>query len=272
MSARLQDRSVFVTGAASGIGEHTARRFVAEGARVVLSDINERAGAALAAELGASFVRADVSREEDVAAAVAFAVERHGGLDVMVNNAGVVGAVGPLTDTDAEHWRRTFAILVDSVFFGMKHAGRQMKIQRSGVILSLTSIAGVMGGLGPHAYSAAKHAVVGLTVSAASELSPFGIRVNAVAPGTTVTPLIVQNRGGLQAAIDGAADTSALGTALMPGEIAAALLYLASDDAAHVTAHTLVVDSGRTRAERSASALFHERQAGFVGPAPTVAA
>ncbi|MCY1286816.1 3-oxoacyl-[acyl-carrier-protein] reductase [compost metagenome] len=111
--------------------------------------------------------------------------------------------------------------------------------------------------------------MIGLTKSAASELSPLGIRVNAIAPGTTVTPLIEEVRGGREAAIEGAAKVSPLGSALMPEEIAAGLLYLASDEAAHVTAHTLVIDSGVTSAGSSASALFHSRTSGFMGKKPT---
>jgi NAD(P)-dependent dehydrogenase (short-subunit alcohol dehydrogenase family) len=157
--------------------------------------------------------------------------------------------------------------LLDSVFFGIKHAARAMREQRSGVILSLSSIAGVMGGLGPHAYTAAKHGVVGLTRSAASELSQYGIRVNAVAPGTTVTPLVEEVRGGREAALAGAAQASPLGTALMPEEIAAALLYLASDAAAHVTAHNLVVDSGVTAGGfASGASVLRDRPVAFMGP------
>jgi len=163
MSGRLDGKVAVVTGGASGIGEGTVRRFVAEGARCVVADIQP--GAALVAELGEAtrFVRTDVTVEADVAAAVDLAVGAFGRLDVMFNNAGIVGAVGTLADTTVEAWDATMAVLLRGVFLGMKHAARVMVPQRSGAILSMSSTAGVMGGLGPHAYTAAKHAVIGLT-------------------------------------------------------------------------------------------------------------
>ena len=266
MSQRLQGRIALITGAASGIGAATARAMTAEGAIVVLADIDAENGAALACTLaGASFVRTDVSVEEQVAAVVAHAMQRHGRLDCMVNNAGTVGAYGSILETSSEAWHATMAVLLDSVFFGIKHAGRVMVQQQSGVILSVASTAGVVGGLGPHAYTTAKHGVIGLTRSAASELAPHGVRVNAVAPGTTVTNMIVQGRGSMEAALAAASAASPLGTPLMPEEIAAALVYLASDDARHVTAHTLVVDSGVTVAGGVGGGQFHRRPPGFMG-------
>ena len=268
MSGRMQNKAVLITGAASGIGEAATRLFLKEGARVMLADINEERGAALSTELGMPFIATDVTREDQVERAIDATVKKFGRVDCVINNAGVVGAIGSITETTFEAWRTTHAILLDSVFFGMKHAARAMREQRSGVILSLASIAGIMGGLGPHAYTSAKHAVVGLTKSVASELSQYGIRVNAVAPGTTVTPLVEGIRGGREAALAGAAQVSPLGTALMPEEIAATLLHLASDEMAHVTAQTLIVDSGITEAGSTGSALFHTRPAGFMGKMP----
>jgi NAD(P)-dependent dehydrogenase (short-subunit alcohol dehydrogenase family) len=269
MTKRLKDNVALITGAASGIGAHAARMFVAEGAAVVISDIDVEAGARLARELGMSFVAADVSREDQVEAAVAFAVERHGKLDCMVNNAGMVGVVGSILDTRAEDWHRTRSVLLDSVFFGIKHAGRQMRKQgNGGAILSLSSLAGMVGGMGPHAYSVAKAGVVALTRGAASELAQYGIRVNAVAPGLVLTPLVEGVYGGRDAALLGAAAASPLGSAAMPEEIAASLCYLASDEGRHVTAHTLVVDSGVSVAGSAAAARLHGEPAGFVGRMP----
>ncbi|PRE28517.1 short-chain dehydrogenase [Burkholderia multivorans] len=269
MSERLKGRVALVTGAASGIGAATARLMAQEGAFVVLADVDEHAGQALARELrDATFAYTDVSVEAQVAAAVGEALRLHGRLDCMVNNAGFVGAYGSILETSAAAWHATLGVLLDGVFYGIKHAARAMVGQASGCILSVASTAGVTGGLGPHAYTSAKHAVIGLTRSAASELAPHGVRVNAVAPGTTVTEMMVKGRGSREAAIDAATRASPLGTPLMPEEIAAALVYLASDDARHVNAHTLVVDSGVTVAGASGSAVFHNQPAGFMGRMP----
>jgi NAD(P)-dependent dehydrogenase (short-subunit alcohol dehydrogenase family) len=254
MSGRLQGKVAVITGAASGIGAETARSFVANGARVVVADFQEEAGKKVAAQLGeaARFIRCDVTKEADVQAAVDLAVSAFGQLDVMVNNAGIVGAVGPIATTSAQAWDATIDVLLRGVFLGMKHAARVMAPRKRGVILSIASTAGVVGGLGPHAYTAAKHAVVGLTKSVASELAPLGIRVNAVAPGNTVTAMtsavITGDPNDTARAEAQIAKGSPLGIAGMPSDIANALLYLASDEARYVTAHTLVVDSGQTSA------------------------
>lgn len=269
MSDRLKDKVVLITGAASGIGAQAARLFVAEGAKVVISDINTEAGGKLARELGLGFVAADVSDETQVEQAVAYAVERHGRLDCMINNAGMIGVVGSILDTSVEDWNRTLAVLLDSVFFGIKHAGRQMRKQgNGGVILSLSSLAGVVGGVGPQVYSVAKTGVIALTRGAASELAQYGIRVNAVAPGLVVTPLVDQVYGDREKAVQGAVKNSPLGSAAVPQEIAETLCYLASDEAQHVSAHTIVVDSGVSLAGSSAAAQFHARPAGFLGKMP----
>ena len=249
---RLDGKVAFVTGAASGIGAGTVRRFREEGASVILADIQDEAGEALAAELGnaARYIHCDVTREEDIAAAVDLAVSEFGKLDIMVNNAGIVGAVGSIAQTPVEAWDRTNDILLRGVFLGMKHASRVMIGQKSGCILSISSTAGVIGGLGPHAYTAAKHAVVGLTKSVASELAGHHVRVNAVAPGNTVSAMTSAVITGDPNAEDEAKarikDMSPLGIAGEAIDIANALLYLASDEARYVTGHTLVVDSGQT--------------------------
>ncbi len=264
MIRRLQDKIALVTGAASGIGAATARRFAAEGATLVLADIQTYKGEALARELGnAVFLRTDVTREADVAAAVDLAVTRFGHLDCCVNNAGLVGAVGTIVHTAQEHWDATIAVLLRSVFFGMKHAARVMLPRSQGSILSVSSVAGIAGGLGPHVYTAAKHGVVGLTASVASELAPHGIRVNAVAPGNVVTPLIIGLRGSEEAAVASSIARSPRGKPIMAEDIAATLAYLASDDAANVTAQTLVIDGGLTGCGFDAN--YHAKPAAFVG-------
>lgn len=244
MSNRFADKAAVITGGASGIGEATARLLAAEGAHVVIADLNDDRGQALAAELGGLYLRTDVTRESDVEAAVAAAVAEFGSLDIMVNSAGLLGAIGSILEIRSEDWQRTVAIMLDGVFYGVKHAARAMKHQRSGSIVSLSSVAGTKGGMGPHCYTAVKHAVVGLTRSAASELSHLGIRINAIGPGVTVTPLIDDLRGGREAAIEAAAAASPLGTACEASEIAETIAFLCSSGARHITGQMIVVDSG----------------------------
>jgi NAD(P)-dependent dehydrogenase (short-subunit alcohol dehydrogenase family) len=249
---RFDNHSIVVTGAASGIGEATARGIVRDGGRVVVADLQEDAGQALAAELGAAavFQKTDVTSEEDIAAAVATAQREFGSLTGMVNNAGIVGAVGSIMETSAEAYDHTMAILARAVFLGIKHAAIAMKENKRGAIVSLASTAGIVGGLGPHVYTMAKHGVVGLTKSAACELSRYGIRVNAVAPGNTVTAMtsavIADDPDATDEATARIQETSPLGIAGMPDDIANGIMYLLSDEARYATGHTLVIDAGQT--------------------------
>jgi len=252
-AGRLAGRVAVITGGASGIGDGTARRFVAEGASVVIADVQDEAGKGLAAELGdaARFTHTNVIEEADIAAAVDLAVAEFGRLDVMFNNAGIVGAVGPISETPIEAWDNTMNILLRAVFLGTKHAARVMMPQKSGAIISTSSTAGVLGGLGPHVYTAAKHGVIGLTKSVANELAQYSIRVNAISPGNTATAMIAGLTGDstdLDAATTLIERGSPLGYAGFPEDIANAALYLASDEARYVTGHTLVVDAGQTTA------------------------
>jgi NAD(P)-dependent dehydrogenase (short-subunit alcohol dehydrogenase family) len=274
MGDRLAGKTAVITGGASGIGEATARRFVAEGARVIVADIQDAAGQAVADSLGdaARFVHCDVASEHDVAAAVDLAVSTWGRLDVMFNNAGIIGAVGSIAETSTEAWLKTTDVLLHSVFYGCKHAARVMIPRGSGAIISTTSIAGVIGGLGPHAYTAAKTAVVGLTKSVASELIQYDITVNAIAPGSIPTALTAQalagDSGNLEAV---AAHTQRMNrTSFAPDvtDIANAALYLASDEARLVSGHTLVVDAGRS--VNGGSARFASADAAMVDVAPKV--
>ncbi len=247
--SRFSDQCIVVTGGASGIGEATVRALVAEGGRVVIADLQEDRGRALVSELGSSvlFHQTDVTREEDIAAAIALAQDSFGPLTGMVNNAGIVGAVGSIMDTSAEAFDHTMSILSRAVFLGIKHAARAMRPQGRGAIVSLASTAGVMGGLGPHVYTMAKHGVVGLTKSTACELARLGIRVNAVAPGGTVTPMTnALGDNDPENTAQFIAAGSPLGFACMPEDIAKGILHLLSDDARYTTGHTLVIDAGQT--------------------------
>lgn len=249
---RLTDRVVVVTGAASGIGAGTAEMIVAQGGKVVIADLQFDKAASLAEALGpaARAIACDVTQEADIAAAVDLAVADFGRLDGMVNNAGVVGAIGPIADTDAAAYDYTMAILSRAVFLGVKHAARVMIPRSSGAIVSLASTAGVLGGLGPHVYTMAKHAVIGLTKSAAAELATHRIRVNAVAPGNTVSAMTSSAITGAPDAIaeteQTIAEGSLLGIAGQPQDIAHAITYLLSEEARYISGHTLVVDAGQT--------------------------
>jgi len=249
---RLDGKVAVVTGGASGIGAGTVEAFIAEGARVVVADLQRDAGEAVAARFGddAVFHETNVTVESDVAGAVDLAVEHFGRLDIMFNNAGIVGAVGSIAEMSEEAWDLTVGILLKGVFFGTKHAARVMIPQGSGVILSTASTAGVQGGLGPHLYTTAKHGVVGMTKSVANELGPHGIRVNAIAPGNTVTAMTASVHGSDPGEHDAVTEhitsRSLLGIASYPADIANAALYLASDEARNVTGHCLVVDAGHT--------------------------
>jgi NAD(P)-dependent dehydrogenase (short-subunit alcohol dehydrogenase family) len=251
---RLDGKVAVITGAASGIGAGTARMFVREGAQVIVADVQDDAGQALVAELGdaARFAHCDVTREDDIAAAVDLAVSEFGRLDIMFNNAGIVGVVGRISEVPVDAWDHTMSILLRGVFLGVKHAARVMQEQGSGVIINTSSTAGIMGGLGPHVYTAAKHGVIGLTKSVANELAPFGIRVNAISPGNTVTAMTAAvttgDAGNTADTAEKIAAGSPLGYAGVPDDIAAAALYLASDESRYVSGHTLVVDAGQTTA------------------------
>lgn len=253
MANRLEGKVAVITGASSGIGEASARRFAAEGCRVVLGDIQQDKGKALAEELGdiAAFALCNVVKEDEVAALVDLAISQFGKLDVMFNNAGIVGAKGPIDETPAEEWLATIDVLLNGVFYGMKHAARVMKPQRSGSIISMSSVAGVTGGLGPHAYAAAKHAVVGMTRNAGAELCGHGIRVNTIAPYSVATSMVadayLQDHTAIEAATKMLADESPLvnraGTA---DDVANAALWLASDESGYTNGLTLTVDAGIT--------------------------
>ena len=251
---RLAGKVAVVTGGASGMGEATVRKFVAEGARVVLADLQREKGQAIAEELGAcvTFVAADVAEEEQVRQIIETALAEYGRLDCLFNNAGFAGVNGDIDSMDmGEPYRRTVDCMMTGVLSGMKHAVPHMKAA-GGSILTTASVAGLKGGLGPHVYSAVKCAVINLTRSVALEVGQYGIRVNAICPGGIATPIFAG-----QLAIGSNEDFVArvrpvlekmqpIPRAGEPEDIANAACFLASDEAAFITGHALVVDGGLT--------------------------
>jgi NAD(P)-dependent dehydrogenase (short-subunit alcohol dehydrogenase family) len=243
-------RCVAITGAASGIGLAAVERFLGAGWRVVAADYNPAACDRLRARLGADpsvgprlrVVRADVSVEADVAAMVDEAVAHGGRLDCLVNNAGIGGAFGPIDALEVADWDATFAVLVRGVFLGIKHGVRAMKAQGGGgSIVNTGSIAGLSGGSGPQAYSAAKAAVLNLTRAAALELAPLRIRVNAVSPGVIATPLAESGGRDVRAAMS---DLQPWPDPGEPDHVARVMEFLAGDGAAFVIGENIVVDGG----------------------------
>ena len=260
---RLKDRVAVITGGASGMGKSTVLRFLDEGAKVVVADFNATTGAETVAEATAKgqgdrvrFIRTDVAKEADIEAMIACAVDAFGGLDIVFNNAGVGGAIGPLTETTVEDWDYTFDVLAKGVFLGIKHAARVMRAQgRGGSIINTASIAGLSGDAGPLPYSAAKAAVISMSMSAAVELATDRIRVNAICPGFIATPLAAT--GGSVESLQGAFTKAQPWPDYGSGEhIAGAALFLASDDSMFVTGEKIVVDGGLTAAGPELSRRF----------------
>lgn len=248
MSKRLLGKVAIVTGGASGMGRATVMRFLADGAKVVVADLNEANGAETLAVAKAqghgdsiAFVRCDVAKEADVAATVAAAEKRFGRLDIAYLNAGVGGAFGPIAEISVEDWDYTFAVLTRSVFLGMKHASPAMKKYGGGVILVTASIAGMVGGGGSHAYSAAKAALISLIENVATELGPHRIRVVGIAPGVISTPLVHRGR---PEKFEKQFSQQPWPDRGEPDHIADVAAFLCSDEARFITGETVRVDGG----------------------------
>ncbi|MFZ5653571.1 MAG: glucose 1-dehydrogenase [Pseudomonadota bacterium] len=248
----LDGKVAVITGGASGIGERSVRLFVAEGARVVIADMQEERGRALAAELGdrAAFALVEVRDEAQVKAAVELAVNRWGRLDCMFNNAGFGGVLGPIAEIPVDEFDLTFEVLVRGVFLGIKHAAPVMKRQQSGSIINTGSIAGLLAGYSPHPYAAAKAAVIHLTKSVAMELGEHRVRANAICPGFIATPLAANTVGRPDELVDRVKPAFARAQAIPrsgePDDIAQMALWLAGDRSTFVTGQHFVVDGGVT--------------------------
>jgi NAD(P)-dependent dehydrogenase (short-subunit alcohol dehydrogenase family) len=248
---RLEGKVAVVTGAANGIGEAVARAFVAQGARVLVADVDDDAGARLAADLGdaAAFHRCDVSRVAELDATFAQCESRFGRLDVLVNNA-AVQSVHDIEQTGEAEWQRIVDVGLKGVFFGIRQALPFLRRAGGGSIVNTSSTFAIVGSPGYAAYHAVKGGVSSLTRAAAISLIKDGIRVNAVCPGTTRTPGLVssvrETAADFDAAMASFARLQPMGRFAQPDEIAGAYVYLASDEASFVTGAQLVVDGAYT--------------------------
>jgi NAD(P)-dependent dehydrogenase (short-subunit alcohol dehydrogenase family) len=244
---RLEDRRAIVTGAASGIGRAIAGRFAAEGARVLVGDLDAGGAQAVAAELGppALAQRVDVADGDSVAELVGRASAEWSGLDVLVNNAGI-GIAATVDATDEEDWQRVLAVSLTGVYLGMRHAIPVMREGGGGTIVNMSSTAALVGVAGRAAYSAAKGGVLALSRAAAIDHIEDGIRVNCIAPGTVDTPWIDRITGGDEDTRRAMEARQPHGRFVSPDEIAAMAAYLASDEAASAVGAVMIVDGGMT--------------------------
>ncbi|MCK1292431.1 MULTISPECIES: glucose 1-dehydrogenase [unclassified Bradyrhizobium] len=245
-SKRFEGKTAFITGAASGIGRATAIAFTAEGARVAITDrgeaaLQETAEQVMAVGGDVLTVTCDVSKPEEVASALAKAVKAFGRIDCAFNNAGVENKAAPLHEIELEEWDRVLNINLRGTFICMKHEIAQMLRQGGGVVVNTSSGAGIRGVAGGASYAASKHAIIGMTKSAAIDYAKQNIRVNAVLPGNIATPMMDRfTEGDIQKAID----LEPVGRLGKPEEIAEAVLWMCSDLGGFVTGASIVVDGG----------------------------
>ncbi len=249
----LDGKAVMITGAASGIGEATAKEAAAEGAQLMLCDVDAEKGAAVAAAIGdaATYRDCDVTDEAAVEAAVGATIAAHGRIDGAFNCAGILGVVGNIGELPLDGWKQLIDVDLNGVFLCTKHQVNAMVEQGSGAILNMASAAGLIGWPGASGYVAAKHGVVGLTKAAALEYAPQGVRVNAICPSYTMTPMVEKDLfedtlGNDEELIAAARANHPIGRFAQPPEIAAAAVWLLSDKASFVTGTAMPVDGGYT--------------------------
>jgi NAD(P)-dependent dehydrogenase (short-subunit alcohol dehydrogenase family) len=263
----LDGKVAIVTGGTSGIGERIVELFVEEGARVVVAARREQEGAALEDRLGVRFIRTDVASEADVKAMVDHAMKSFGRVDCLVNNAGIPSPMVSISEIDVPTIDRLMAVNVRGVLLGIKHVAPVMIAQMAGSIVSISSMAGLRGGVSGHIYSATKGAVLALTRSAGAELGEKGIRVNSISPGAIVTGIFAKNAGVEGAKADKLSDMLKVGFAALqpipraglPDDIARAAVYLASDGSSFVNGQDIVVDGGHSSVTRGWSTMLNGR-------------
>ncbi|MEU4561605.1 glucose 1-dehydrogenase [Actinoplanes sp. NPDC023936] len=241
---RLDGKVALITGGARGMGKAHARHFTAEGARVVIGDVLEEKGRRVAEEVGGVFVRHDVTSADDWAAAVDAATSAYGGVDVLVNNAGILRHA-PVAEMDPEEFRHVLDVNLVGSWLGIRQVVPVMRAAGGGSIVNISSIEGIAGAAGLAAYSASKFGVRGLTRSAAQELGPFGIRVNSVHPGGVMTSMALA-AAQTMAGVDGSGFLKALPIARFaePVEISRLVAFLASDDSSYTTGAEFLADGG----------------------------
>src|SRR5579885_142541 len=247
---RLDNKVAVITGAASGMGRASAMRFAAEGAAVVVADLNAQGAEGVVAEIAAHggravFQRTDVTSENNIKALIDRADREFGRLDITFNNAGLGGATGKLEEVTVEDWDKTFHVLTRAVFLGIKHSVGPMRKNGGGSIISTSSMGGIRPAAGLTAYCAAKAAVVNLTMAAAIEYGHDHIRVNCICPGGILTPLVYRGQpGGEEAAAKNMARAQPIPRAGLPEDIANMALFLASDESEWITGTAMMVDGG----------------------------
>lgn len=245
---KLENRVALVTGGASGLGKACAQKFADEGAIIVVSDINVENGEAFVASLPkAHFIRADVSKAEEVEAMVAETVAKYGRLDILMNNAGIDGAQAPTHESTLENWHNVMKINMDGVYYGLKYGIAQMVRQQSGVVLNTSSTVGLVAFANIPPYSASKAGVIGLTRAAAIEYAKQGIRVNAICPSVVRTPLVehfIATSDDPAATEERFANLNPIPGLIPLDAVANAALFLVSDDSAFITGHALPIDGG----------------------------
>ncbi|XP_024987811.1 secoisolariciresinol dehydrogenase-like [Cynara cardunculus var. scolymus] len=242
---RLENKVAIVTGGSQGIGKCIVRSFVQHGAKVVIFDVKDELGELVCQDLGVdlvSFVHCDVTLESDVENAINTTIARHGQLDIMVNNAGIIDeAKLSILDNDKMDFERVIGVNLTGVFLGTKHAARMMIPKCNGSIITIASVASITGGGASHAYTSSKHGVVGLAKNVAAELGKYQIRVNCISPYVIPTPLALKF---FHMDENSSVYSNLKGKKIGPQDIANATIFLASDESEYISGHNLVIDGG----------------------------